>query len=146
MLDLAIKVAVNAAALVVAATYVPNVRLNPRDKLEDWVMIALIALIFALVNSYLRPVLRFLTMPVGFMTIGLVAFVINAAMLLLTAWLVNIQQVQDLLKSSFAFQVGGYPPTWGYAAVAAVVVASIVISIVATLLETVLLPRKVIGL
>jgi len=146
MLDLVVKVAVNAAALVVAATYVPDVRLNPRDKLEDWVMIALIALIFALVNSYLRPVLRFLAMPVGFMTMGLVAFVINGAMLLLTAWLVNIQQVQDLLKSSFAFQGGGYPPTWGYAAIGAAVVASIVISVVATLLELVLLPRKVIGL
>lgn len=146
MLDLLVRVAVNAVALVVAATFVPEVRLSPRDKLEDWVMIIGIAVVFALVNSYLKPVLKFLAMPIGLLTMGLIAFVINGAMLLATAWLVNLSQVQDLLKTNFAFQVGGYPPNWGYEAVGAAVVASIVISIVATVLDVLLMPRKVIGL
>ena len=146
MLDLLIKVGVNAVALVVAATFVPDVRLTPRDKPEDWVLIALIALIFALVNSYLKPILKFLMMPIGFLTMGLVAFVINAAMLLLTAWIVDFSQIQDFFNGGFALQIGGYPPTWGYDAIGAAVVASIVVSIVATVLETVLVPRRVIGL
>jgi putative membrane protein len=146
MVDLLVKVGVNAAALLVAATFVPGVSLTPRDKIEDWVMIALIALVFAIVNSYLKPILKLISMPISFMTMGLVAFVINAGMLLLTAWLVNLQQVHDILKSGFAFKVGGFPPTIGYEALGAAIVASIVISIVATLLELVLLPRKVVGL
>jgi putative membrane protein len=146
MIDLLVKVGVNAVALVLAATYVPEVRLDPRDKLEDWVMIAGIALVFALVNSYLRPILSVLAMPIGLLTMGLVAFVINAGMLLGTAWLVNLQQVQDVLRTDFTFTIGGYPPHWGYDAIGAAVVASIVISIVATILEILLLPRKVVGL
>jgi putative membrane protein len=145
MIDLLVKVGVNAVALVVAASFVPEVRLAPRDKIEDWVMIILIALVFALVNSYLKPILKFISMPIGFMTMGLVAFVINSGMLLLTAWLVNLNQVKDLFKSGFTFQVGGYPPAMGYEALGAAVVASIVISVVATVLELVLFPRKVVG-
>src|SRR5664280_2537723 len=113
MLDLLIKVAVNAVALVAAATVVPGVRLDPRDKLEDWAMILLIALVFALVNSYLKPILKALAMPIGLLTMGLIAFVINALMLLGTAWLVNSAQIQDILKTNFTFQIGGYPPQWG---------------------------------
>ncbi len=146
MIDLLVKVAVNAVALVVAATYVPGVRLDPRNKIEDWLMIAGIALVFALVNSYLKPILRILAMPVSFLTMGLVAFVLNAAMLLATAWLVNLGQVQSLLNSNFHFTVGGYPPHWGYEAIGAAVVAAILISVVATILEMLLLPRKVVGL
>jgi putative membrane protein len=146
MIELLVKVAVNAVALVVAATFVPDVSLNPRDKIEDWVMIALIALVFAIVNSYIKPILKILAMPIGFLTMGLVAFVINAAMLLGTAWIVNLPQIQDLLNKDFTFQVGGYPPTFGYEAIGAAVVASIVISIVSTVLDLALMPRKVVGL
>jgi putative membrane protein len=146
MLDLIIKVAVNAVALVAAATFVPEVRLNPRDKLEDWAMILLIALIFALINTYLKPILKTLAMPVGLLTMGMIAFVINALLLLGTAWLVNLSQVKDMVNTGFTFQVGGYPPSWGYEAIGAAVVASFVISIVATVLDLVLVPRRVVGL
>jgi len=145
MVDLVVKVGVNAVALLAAATFVPDVRLNPRDKIEDWILIVLIALVFAIVNSYLKPILKILAMPIGFMTMGLVAFVINAAMLLLTAWIVYLPQIRDSLDAHFAFQLGKYPPTWGYDALGAAVVASIVISVVATVLNMVLLPRKVVG-
>jgi putative membrane protein len=146
MIDLLVKVGVNAVALVAAATFVPEVRLTPRDKIEDWVMIVLIALVFAIVNSYLKPIVKAISMPIGFVTMGVVAFVINAGMLLLTAWLVNLNQVKDIFKVGFTFQVGDFPPTMGYEALGAAVVASIVISIVATVLELVLIPRKVVGL
>ncbi len=146
MLDLVIKVAVNAVALVAAATFVPGVRLNPRDKLEDWAMIILIALVFALINTYLKPILKTLAMPVGLLTMGMIAFVINAVLLLGTAWLVNLSQVKDLVNANFTFQVGGYPPTWGYEAIGAAVVASLVISVVATVLDLILVPRRVVGL
>jgi putative membrane protein len=143
MINLLLKVAVNAAALLAAANVVPEFNLRfQNDKPEDWAKILLIAFIFALVNSYLKPILKVLTMPIGWLTMGLVAFVINASMLLGTAWMVS--QTSAALNIEFA--VGGFPPQWGYEAIGVAVVASIVISIVATVLDLLLLPRKVVGL
>jgi putative membrane protein len=143
VIDLLVKIGVNAVALLAAANVVPEFRLVfDKGKPEDWGKIVLIALVFALVNSYLKPILKVLAMPIGFMTMGLVAFVINAGMLLGTAWLVS--QAHDTIN--IVFSVGGYPPTWGYEAIGVAVVASIVISIVATALDLLLVPRKILGL
>jgi putative membrane protein len=141
MLDLLIKVAVNAVALLAAANVVPEFSLKfHNDQPADWAKIAIIALVFALVNSYLKPILKVLTMPIGILTMGLIAFVINAGMLLGTAWIVSQAQL------NIGFNLGGYPPHWGYEAIGVAVVGSIVISIVATILDLLLVPRKVLGL
>ncbi len=143
MIDLLFKVAVNAVALLAAANVVPDFNLAFRnDKPEDWLKIAVIAFVFALVNSYIKPIVKTLALPIGFLTMGLVAFVINAAMLLGTAW--AISQAQNTV--SIGFTVGGYPPQFGYEAIGCAVVASIVISVVSTVLNILLVPRKVIGL
>ncbi|HEX7592359.1 MAG TPA: phage holin family protein [Candidatus Limnocylindrales bacterium] len=143
MLELVIKVAVNAAALLTAAMVVPDFRfLFHTDKPEDWLKILVIALVFALVNSYIKPVVKALAMPIGFLTMGMVAFVINAALLLGTAYIVNT----FVNGNGFAFSVGGYPQGhFGYAAIGCAVVASIVISAVSTVLNLVLVPRKLVG-
>jgi putative membrane protein len=141
MIDLLFKVAVNAVALLAAANVVPEFRLVfHNDKPEDWLKIAVIALVFAIVNSYIKPIVKTLAMPIGFLTMGLVAFAINAAMLLGTAWIVN--QASGL---NIGFMLGGYPPHWSYEAIGCAVVASIVVSVVGTLLNLFLVPRKIIG-
>lgn len=143
MIDLLFKVAVNAVALLAAANVVPEFTLKfQNDKPEDWAKIAIIALVFALVNSYLKPILDVLAMPIGFLTMGLIAFAINAAMLLGTAWIIS----QTTAQLQIGFTLGGYPPHWGYEAIGVAVVGSIVISVVATLLDLLLLPRKIVGL
>jgi putative membrane protein len=143
MINLAFKIAVNTAALLAAANVVPEFNLAFRnDSAEDWAKILIIALVFALVNSYIKPIVKILAMPIGWMTMGLVAFVINAGMLLGTAWIV--WQAEDQLQ--IGFNLGGFPPTWSYEAIGVAVVASLVISVVATILELLLLPRKVVGL
>src|ERR1035437_10050297 len=106
MLELVIKVAVNAAALLTAALVVPDFRfLFHTDKPEDWLKILVIALVFALVNSYIRRVVKALAVPIGFLAMGIVAFVINAGLLLGTAHVVNT----FANGTCFAFSVGGYP-------------------------------------
>ena len=47
----------------------------------------LVAAVFGLVNSLLRPLLTVLTCPLIVLTLGLFTLVINALMLLLTGWL-----------------------------------------------------------
>ena len=54
----------------------------------DGIVPALIAaLVLGLINALVRPVLVLLTLPITFLTLGLFLFVINALLLMLTAWL-----------------------------------------------------------
>lgn len=46
-----------------------------------------VALIFAVVNAIVKPIAKFLAFPLIILTLGLFTLVINAAMILLTAWL-----------------------------------------------------------
>jgi putative membrane protein len=62
-----------------------------------------LAVIFGLVNGLIKPIVRLLALPVRMMTLGLIGFVINAGMLLVTAW------IGDLVGLSFT--VGDFPPT-----------------------------------
>jgi putative membrane protein len=69
----------NAAALWVAAWLVPGL-----DFRGTAVQLLLVAAVFGIVNSLVRPILTILTCPLIVITLGLFTLVINALMLLLT--------------------------------------------------------------
>lgn len=145
MIELLIKVVINAVALIVAAKVVPGISLpipSNFNKPEQWFGILAIALIFALVNSYLKPIIKLLTLPISVVTMGLISFVVNAGLLLGVAWLAD--RLKDNLHQTFT--IGHFPPTLDYDSIGAAVVGSVVISIVATVLNLVLVPRKAVGL
>ncbi len=75
-----IQVLINAAAIYVAVVIVPGLGFT-----GEWWKLLLVAAIFSLVNTFLRPVLRILTLPLTLITFGLFLLVINALMLLLTS-------------------------------------------------------------
>ena len=72
----------NAAALWVAAAIVPGLEFN-----GGLGRLLLVAAVFGIVNSTLRPLLTILTCPLIVITLGLFTLVINALMLLITGWL-----------------------------------------------------------
>jgi putative membrane protein len=72
----------NAAALWFAAWLLPGL-----DFQGTIVQLLLVAAVFGVVNSLLRPILTVLTCPLIVITLGLFTLVINALMLLLTGWL-----------------------------------------------------------
>lgn len=72
----------NAAALWVAASIVPGL-----DFTGGIGRLLLVAAVFGVVNSILRPLLTILTCPLIVLTLGLFTLVINALMLLVTGWL-----------------------------------------------------------
>lgn len=82
-MDRVLQTLINAAALYVAVLLVPNLDFN-FDAEGAWWKFLLVAFIFGMVNTFLRPVLRILTLPITIMTLGLFLLVINALMLLLT--------------------------------------------------------------
>jgi len=51
----------------------------------DFIGILVISVVFGLVNGLVGTIVRILALPIRMMTLGLIGFVINAAMLLLTA-------------------------------------------------------------
>jgi putative membrane protein len=79
-----IGILVTAAALWVTTAVVPGIHIE-----SSLVSFLIVAVIFGLVNVFVRPVVKLLSLPVTIITLGLFTFVINALMLMLTAWLVG---------------------------------------------------------
>ena len=61
-----------------------------------------ISVIFGIVNGLIGPIVKLLALPIRLATLGLVGFLINGGLLLLTAWL------SDLV--GFPLHVGDFPP------------------------------------
>ena len=82
-MDRIIQLLINAAALYVAVLLVPNLDFAFEPD-NAWLKFLLVAFIFGLVNTFLKPILRILTLPITLMTMGLFLIVLNALLLLLT--------------------------------------------------------------
>jgi putative membrane protein len=91
----------NAVALWVAAYFITGL-----DFHGDLLHLILVAAVFGLVNSLLRPLLTVLTCPLIVFTLGLFTLVINAVMLMVTGWLSD--------RWNLGFVVTGFwPAFWG---------------------------------
>jgi putative membrane protein len=134
VIELVIKILVNAAALWVAVRVLPP-NLLSFDYGNDWWKLLAVALIFALVNSYIRPIVKALAFPITILTLGLVSFIINAALLLLVAGLSG--------QFELGFTVGDFPPNLVSAdTIIGAIAGAVVISIVSTLVNLALAPRR----
>jgi putative membrane protein len=78
-MDKVLQILVNAAALWVAVLIVPGLGWSG----GEWWKFLLVAIVFSLINSYVKPILRILTFPISIVTLGLFLLVINALLLLL---------------------------------------------------------------
>lgn len=108
-----IRLLVNAAALWVATRLVPGV------SYEGGALPLLgVALVFGVVNAFIRPVTKILTLPLIIVTLGVFALVVNGLMLWLTSSLSS--------ALGLGFHVSGFWASfWG----------ALVVSIISTLLS-----------
>ncbi|MBA3498568.1 MAG: phage holin family protein [Gemmatimonadales bacterium] len=91
----------NALALWIAAFVVPGLAFSGGP-----VRLLIVAAIFGVVNSLLRPLLTVLTCPLIVLTLGLFTLVLNAVMVLVTGWLSE--------RWDLGFAVAGFwPAFWG---------------------------------
>lgn len=139
MIDFLVRILINGAALIITAKVIPDIHLPIPAFGVDWLKIAGVALIFALVNSYLKPIVKALSFPISVISLGLVAFLINAALLLFVAWV-------DSNTIDAGLRIAKFPPTLDGNAVIAAILGSIVISIVSVLLGFADFGRKAVGL
>mgnify|MGYP001560549303 CR=1 FL=1 len=133
MIDLVIKVLINAVGVFAAIQVVPQITFAFG---EDWWKLLAVALILALVNSYVKPILKALSFPITLLSMGLFSFVLNALLLLLVAF------VSDQLN--LGFSIGGFPPSFSADSFIGALLGAIVISIVSTLLGMVNAGRRVV--
>lgn len=77
-----LRLLINAAALWVAVQIVPGITYT-----GEWLPFLGVALIFGIVNAFIRPIVKLFTLPIIFLTLGLFALVVNGLMLWLTSWL-----------------------------------------------------------
>jgi putative membrane protein len=89
-----------------------------------------IAVIFGVINGLIGPIVKTAALPISFMTMGLVGFVINAVLLLATAF------VSDL--AGFPLTVGDFPPDLLTAdTLVAGIVGAVVLSLISTVIRLV---------
>ena len=77
------------------------------DEVADnvWALL-FVALILGIVNSFVSPIIKFLSIPFIVITLGLFLLVINALMLLFTEWLAGLFDI-DFYVDGFWNAVGG---------------------------------------
>lgn len=56
---------------------------------EPWWWAVIIAIVLGFVNTFIRPLVKLLALPINLLTLGLFTFVINAAMVMLCSWLIG---------------------------------------------------------
>ncbi|MBL8980925.1 MAG: phage holin family protein [Gemmatimonadetes bacterium] len=98
-MNLILRLVINAAALYAATRFVDGITYTgePTGLLG-------VAVVFAVVNTFIKPVVKFFSFPVIFLTLGLFTLVVNGLMLMLTAhWSSTL---------GFAFTVRGLGPAW----------------------------------
>ena len=78
---LLIRFVANAAAIYIAAQLISGIHL------DGWDAIIFVAIIFGLVNIFIRPLVSLITCLIQVISLGLFTLIINAGMLYFTAWL-----------------------------------------------------------
>jgi putative membrane protein len=125
MLRFLVSTIVNAVGLFVATSLVPQVNITPYGGDGVWETIAsflLIGAMFGIVNAVIAPVIKVLAFPLFIITFGLIAFVINGAMLLLVAWLSGLIGSEILTIEGFTSE-GLTIDSLGWAILAAIVMS-----------------------
>jgi putative membrane protein len=130
VIDLLVKILINAIGVYVAVLVVPQISFPAADnllKLEgNWWHVVVVAVILALINTYVKPILKALSFPITLLTVGLFSLVLNALLLLLVAFLSD--------KVGVNFTIGGFPPKFTADAFVGALLGSIVISLVSIVL------------
>jgi putative membrane protein len=116
-MKLLIRILINAIAIWLTSVLLPNFELA-----GGTVGLIIVAIIFGVVNAVIRPIVRLLTLPISCLTLGLFTLVINALMVMITAWISGSLSLEGGFFEKFLIAF----------------VAAIIISIVSTILNWIL--------
>ena len=87
LLNFALRTVINAVALWVAAWAIPGITFGGGSTGQVVWTVVLVALIFGILNAFIKPIIKLISLPLIILTLGLFVFIVNALMLQLTSWL-----------------------------------------------------------
>ncbi|MFF3502113.1 phage holin family protein [Streptomyces sp. NPDC003247] len=107
MKNFVVKTIANAGALAVALWLLDKITLTGDSTGKKIGTLILVALLFGVVNSLVKPVVKVLTFPLFILTLGLITLVVNALMLLLTSWLAEQLDLSFHVEGFWTAVLGG---------------------------------------
>lgn len=111
MVHIVLRIVINAVALWVADAIVPG--LSVSDSTGELI---LVAIVFGVVNAFIKPIVQILSCPLTILTLGLFTLVINALMLMLTGWLtggaVSAENFWAALLGSIVISIASTVLSW----------------------------------
>jgi putative membrane protein len=92
-------------AIVILCFYLPQVHLGG-EGINKFTNAAIVAVLLSFLNTFVKPILSILSLPITFMTLGLFRFVVNAIIVLLAAKLLSFFNFGDhWLVGSLLFSI-----------------------------------------
>ena len=77
------RLIISALAVLITAFTLDGVSVEP------WWWAVIIAIVLGFINSWIKPLVKILALPINLLSLGLFTFVINALMVLLCSWLIG---------------------------------------------------------
>lgn len=90
-MNIIINLILSTIAVIISAYVLPGV------SVDGFLTAVVVAVILALVNTFIKPIIKILTFPISLLTLGLFSFVINALMVLLVTFIVPGFRVDGFL-------------------------------------------------
>lgn len=106
MPNILIKVLVNAVAIWVATAVIPGVEVSGNGTGRTVLTLIIVGAIFGVVNAIIKPVVALFSLPFYILTLGLFAFVVNALMLEIVAWLSDQLDISFTIDDFFWSAIG----------------------------------------
>lgn len=101
-MSIIIRVIVNAIALWAAVFLVDGIKVNAEDTVTTILVYLGVGALFGLVNAIIKPIVKAVGCLFYILTLGLVALVVNALLLLFTGWLAGVLGVPFVIDGFWA--------------------------------------------
>lgn len=93
-MKLLIRLVISTLAVLVAAKI-----LSPNVEVTDWTTAVVVAIVLGILNTFIKPVLQILALPLTILTLGLFYFVINVFIIYLASSMVSGFYVAGFLSA-----------------------------------------------
>ena len=93
MINLFLKWLLYALSIVFISWIIPGI------EVDNFLSAMFVCIILALINTFIKPLIQLITLPVTLITLGLFSLVINAFMLMLAGWIAPGFTVEGFLSA-----------------------------------------------
>jgi len=86
--EIIVTILVNALAIMLTAALLPGIHITSNGVISGVADFIILGVVFGLVNGFLKPIVKFISLPITILTLGLFQLVINALLLELVSLIV----------------------------------------------------------